>query len=215
MKLVIILAVQVAIVFAACSITHRTGDFACSSSSDCNSGRSCVDGYCIISGTEPDARTTNPDGRTTGPIDAPSSNNCPAACTSCDQNSKSCTIDCNAGADCSSQVACPAGWTCDVKCDTDNACRKGVECGAATSCKVECSGRGSCEDIDCGTNRCDVECTGTGSCRANIECGDSCGCDVRCTGAQSCADGAVDCTAVACNFNKGCSSLSLVCHSCP
>ncbi|MFT3696899.1 MAG: hypothetical protein QM831_27405 [Kofleriaceae bacterium] len=203
-----------------CSITHRTNDYACTTSSDCNSGRVCDNGFCVVSGSElVDAPTgTHPDAPKNN--DGGQQNNCPPGCTSCNTTTKQCVIDCSASnANCDGQVTCPAGWYCDVKCDIDNSCRAGVECAGTTGCRVECSGKGSCQDVQCGTSRCDIECSGPQSCRDTIECNQSCGCDVSCTGAQSCPDGAVDCTSVACigTSGKGCSSTSQVCHSsnCP
>ena len=213
MKLVLAIGVQVALVFAlaaSCSITHKSGDYACTKTSDCNSGRDCVGGFCVVAGSEIDA-----------PIilhDAPrgdSGNGCPANCSSCDVPTHSCIIDCANGSNCNGNVACPAGWTCDVKCDTDNSCRNGVSCAGTTSCKVECSGRSSCEDVVCGTGRCDVECTGQQSCQKQIVCGTSCGCDVRCQGSGSCPDQQVTCTSVACDLGAGCTSLPATCHTCP
>lgn len=217
MKLFFALAIQAAVVFS-CSISHRTNDYACTSTADCNSGRVCSDGYCVVNGTElVDAFTPPKDGQNNHP-DAPNTNGCPDACTSCDVSTKQCTIDCNVdGSNCNDQVVCPAGWDCDVKCDTDNSCRAGVACAGTTGCKVECTGRGSCEDVQCGTSRCEVDCIGSQTCRSAIECNQSCGCDVKCTGNQSCPQGEVDCTSVACRSGNGCSSSSVVCHSqnCP
>ena len=83
MKLVLAIGVQVALVFAlatSCSITHKSGDFACSKTSDCNSGRDCVGGFCVVAGTEDiDAPVGHPDGPS---IDAPASG-CPTQCSSC------------------------------------------------------------------------------------------------------------------------------------
>lgn len=215
MKLVLAIGVQVALVFAlaaSCSITHKSGDYACTKTSDCNSGRDCVGGFCVVAGSEIDA-----------PVilhDAPrgdSGNGCPANCSSCDVPTHSCIIDCANGSSCNGNVACPAGWTCDVKCDTDNSCRNGVSCAGTTACKVECSGKGSCQDVVCGTGRCDVECTGVQSCRTSIDCASSCGCDVRCIGSQSCGVGALTCTpgCTSGSINGGCTSLPPNCHTCP
>ena len=47
MKLVLAIGVQVALVFAlaaSCSITHKSGDFSCTKTADCNTGRDCVEG---------------------------------------------------------------------------------------------------------------------------------------------------------------------------
>lgn len=211
MKLAVAISVQVALVFAlaaSCSITHKSGDFSCTKSADCNTGRVCVDGFCVVSGTET--------------IDAPvapgdSGNGCPANCSSCDVSAHTCVIDCANGSNCTGPVVCPVGYKCNVKCDTDNACRNGVTCTGTTSCKVECSGKSSCAGVHCGTGRCDVECTGTQSCKNDINCEASCGCDVRCSGTQSCGNSALSCTP-GCRIGvsgDGCTSLPLTCHTCP
>ena len=207
-KLVYALAIQVGIVFAlasSCSITHKSGDFACIKTSDCNTGRDCVDGFCVVSGTEQVDSPMTSDSRGSG------SNGCPAQCTSCSVSQHTCVIDCM-GTDCSGAIACPAGYSCDVKCDTDNSCRNGVQCAGTTSCLVECSGKNACQNVQCGTSKCDVECTGTQSCKA-VSCGSSCACDVKCIGTSSCGD-TVNCSAAACRIGLGCSSLPPTCHSC-
>ncbi|MEO8846357.1 MAG: hypothetical protein ABI591_33350 [Kofleriaceae bacterium] len=215
MKLVLAIGVQVALVFAvatSCSITHKSGDFSCTKTADCNTGRDCVDGFCVVSGTETiDAPVSTGDAS-----HGDSGNGCPANCSSCDVTAHTCVIDCANGSNCTGPVVCPANYTCDVKCDTDNSCRNGVTCANTTSCKVECSGKGSCEDVTCGTSRCDVECTGVQSCKQGISCGASCACDVRCPGTQSCGTGALMCTP-GCAIGAtgtGCTSLPLTCHSC-
>jgi len=212
-KLVLAIGVQVALVFAlatSCSITHKSGAYACTKTSDCDSGRDCVGGFCVVSGTEDiDAPGAHHDAPP--PIDG---NGCPAQCSSCVIATHSCVIDCQNGSNCNGNVACPAGWACDVKCDSDNSCRNGVSCAGTTSCKVECSGRSSCEDVVCGTGRCNVTCTGVQSCQKMIECGQSCGCDVTCNGSQSCPAGEVTCTSAACDLGTGCTSLPAVCHTC-
>ncbi len=193
---------------ASCSITHRTGDYACTKNSDCNSGRECVDGFCVISGTStPDAPISNSDARL-----GDAGNSCPSQCTSCNPGTHSCVIDCANGANCQGNVACPTGWTCDVKCDTDNSCRNGVTCTGSTSCTVECTGKMSCQGVQCGTGACDVQCSGPSSCKA-VACGSSCACDVRCIGANSCSD-AVMCSSQACRIGLGCTSFPQACHSC-
>lgn len=213
-KLVFVLAIQVGIVFAlasSCSITHKSGDFACTKTSDCNSGRDCVDGFCVVSGTEIDSPAAS-DGHGSGSGSGSGSNGCPAQCTSCNVGAKTCVIDCM-DTDCSNAIACPAGYSCDVKCDTDNSCRNGVQCAGTTSCTVECSGKNACQNVQCGTGKCDVECSGTQSCK-NVTCGSSCACDVKCTGTSACLAGGITCTAPACRIGVGCSSLPTTCHSC-
>lgn len=214
MKWLVLLALQVTAVFAlaaSCSITKKSGDYSCTKSSECNDGRVCVDGFCVVNGTQDiDAAVTPIDGR---PGDT--GNGCPAQCSSCNMGEHSCIIDCENGANCDGNVACPAGWSCDVKCNADNSCRNGVACAGTTSCTVECSGKGSCQNVVCGTGKCDVECTGVQSCRG-VTCGASCACDVACTGTQSCSQN-VFCTSGACRASvtgPGCTSAPPQCHSC-
>lgn len=214
MKWFVLLAVQVAAVFAiatSCSISKKSGDFACTKQSDCNGDRVCVEGFCVVNGTQDvDAAMPPGDGHA-----ADAGNGCPAQCTSCNVTTKSCVIDCANGANCNGNVACPVGWSCDVKCDTDNSCRNGVTCAGSTSCTVECTAMGSCRGVTCGTGKCDVECSGSQSCR-DVTCGPSCACDVHCTGSQSCTQG-IACTSVACRLTTngfGCTSEPAACHSC-
>ncbi len=220
MKLALTGVALLVIMFAvatSCSITKKSGDYACTSSADCNSGRECSEGFCVLAGTSIDASAsidaphTNPDGG-----GGSGSSACPAGCTSCDLAAKTCTIDCAAGADCSATVKCPEGYKCDVKCDEQNGCRQGVICGGATSCTVECSSQGTCQGVVCGAGKCDVQCTGQGSCKG-VSCGTSCACDVECTGTNSCGQQQVQCTANVCRkLAGGCSSTQAAqCDSCP
>ena len=193
---------------AACSIQHRSGEYACTKQSDCNNGRTCTDGFCVLpGGNGPDAPKT---------IDSPGTHadasTCPAGCTACNPAQHTCTIDCRS-ANCNGSVSCPAGYKCDIQCDTDNSCRNGVDCSTALSCNVTCSGTGSCRNVACGLGPCDVACSGASSCRG-VACGNSCACDVTCTGNQSCSD-TINCTSLACKSGLGCTSVPTVCHSCP
>jgi hypothetical protein len=212
-KLVLAIGIQVALVFAlaaSCSVTHKSGDFSCENTADCNTGRVCVDGFCVVAGTETiDAPVTVADA-----LHGDSGSGCPANCSSCDVSAHTCVIDCANGSNCTGPVVCPANYTCDVKCNTDNACRNGVTCTDTTSCKVECTGRSSCEGVHCGTGRCDVECTGPQSCKSDINCEASCGCDVHCSGSQSCGNEALTCTP-GCTIGNSCTSFPPNCHTCP
>jgi len=212
MKWLVLLALQVTVVFAlatSCSISKKSGDFACTKQTDCNDGRVCSDGFCVISGTQEIDAATPGDGHA-----GDSGNGCPSQCSSCNVQTKSCVIDCAAGANCN-DIACPAGWSCDVKCNVEGACRAGISCTGSTGCTIECTAKNTCAGIVCGTGPCDVECSGVQSCR-QVTCGPSCACDVRCTGSQSCTQG-IACTSVACRTSAtapGCTSEPLACHSC-
>ena len=198
-----------AMLACACSINHRSGDFSCTKTSDCSTGRTCDNGFCIVPGSidapQNDATKGGGDG-----------NNCPPGCTSCNVATKQCTIDCSLpGSNCGSQITCPANYKCDVQCKGDNACRSGVNCAFATLCTVECIGTSSCRNVMCGAGRCDIMCEGSGSCQSNISCGNSCGCDITCTGPNSCQN-LPSCTSAACILlnPRGCTSQPANCHSC-
>jgi hypothetical protein len=200
------------IAFAACSVQHRSDEYACTKQADCNSGRTCTDGFCVLPGGGsgmPDAAKMDAPGHGSGTPDASS---CPSGCSSCNVGQMTCTIDCQSK-DCTGPVACPAGYRCDIKCDADNACRNGVDCTTALSCNITCSSGGSCRNVECGLGPCDVQCSGTQSCRT-VACNNSCACDVTCTGSQSCSSG-IQCTSLACQAGFGCTSVPTVCHSCP
>lgn len=204
------LVLGIAVAVLGCSINHRSDQYACTVTSDCEPGRVCDNGYCVVSGgggglDAPRADAPKPD------IDAAVS--CPMPCTSCDMEAKTCTIDCEKTS-CSSEIACPPGYKCNVLCNTDDSCRAGVSCEKSTSCTVECSGSRTCRDVVCGPGPCAVTCSGARSCR-DVACGDSCACDVTCTGFQSCTQG-IQCTSLACRpgARPGCTSAPPFCQSC-
>jgi len=190
-----------------CSIDRRSDTFACVKNSDCNSGRQCVDGFCVVEGNQP--------------IDAApgsgSGNTCPASCTSCSTNTagqKTCDINCEQS-DCSQGgITCPAGFACTVECNGNNDCRNGVSCGSALSCTVTCSNDQTCNKVTCGSGACNVTCSGKNSCQT-VDCGNACACDVTCSGQQSCLD-------VTCGHDDACpdgangcsSTLDLFCNTC-
>lgn len=180
---------------AGCAINHRSGDYACGSQSDCNSGRECINGFCIVPGS----------------IDA-SADGCPSRCSSCNLATHTCSIDC-AVTSCAAKVACPVGWACAVKCNVDGACSNGVSCAGTTSCSVDCSAKNTCSDVACSTGKCAVNCAGERSCRA-VKCNSSCACDVKCSGARSCD--ALQCYPAQCTTAQpaGCTALSINCHTC-
>lgn len=210
MKLAIaggVFAVGIAAVLS-CSINHRSDQYSCAVNGDCENGRVCENGFCVVPGATLDAPRNDAPGP---PIDAAAS--CPGQCTSCNMQQKTCTIDCKL-TNCSGKVTCPPGYNCTILCNVENACRSGVSCEQSTACAVECTGRQSCEDVVCGPGPCAVECSGVQSCR-NVSCANSCACDVTCTGGQSCSEG-IRCTSFACrnNTGRGCTSVPAFCHSC-
>lgn len=204
MKLVIL-----ALVLTACSVNHRSDQYACTKNTDCESGRECsIDGFCIVAGTATvDAPKTMGD----APKGDGGQNNCPPGCTSCNTTQKTCTINCQQ-TNCSGQITCPAGYKCDIMCNADNSCRGGINCALGASCAISCDSRQSCENVTCGTGPCSVTCSGVQSCR-NVSCGQSCACDVICTGTGSCQQG-ISCSSFACRSGLGCTSAPALCHSC-
>lgn len=200
------IAVAVAALGTSCSISHRSDQYACTTNQDCSDGRVCDNGFCIVAGTIDAARVD-------GPKSGTDANNCPAQCTTCNVQQKTCTINCQQTS-CASTVTCPAGYKCEILCNTDNACRNGINCQQSASCSVECSGKQSCQNVQCGPGPCDVACSGPASCRG-VSCSNSCACDITCTGNQSCSEGIV-CTSFACRSTNGlgCTSVPAFCHSC-
>ena len=188
---------------AGCSINHRSDEFACAKQSDCSSGRSCVEGFCVASAVDAAVHLDAPQGL------------CPVQCTSCNADAKTCTIDCalNAGA-CNLPVTCPTGWSCNIACSISNSCRNGINCGGAKSCTITCSGQQSCENFRCGPGPCNIDCTGRNSC-SNINCSGACACDLTChLGVSSCSG--ITCKLLQCTLsNRGCTSLATGCNTCP
>jgi hypothetical protein len=217
MKLVVawLAALAIAVISAtSCSINHRSGDYECTLQTDCEAGRLCIGNYCVLPGGGPIDAPKGDGPRTDGsPIDGPPAN-CPAQCTSCDNPSKTCVIDCNL-TNCTGNAAivCPTGWGCKIGCTTNNSCVNGVNCNGAKSCEITCTGQGSCRNIECGTGDCDVKCQAQNSCRG-IDCGDSCACDVSCAFNASCEF--LTCSDPTCDpLGRGCSSNGLNCDTCP
>lgn len=195
-----------AVSMPACDVTHKSGEYACSKNTDCDSGRICNEGFCIVSTPVVDAP------RGDGPRGDAMGSSCPPGCTTCNVMQKTCTINCMSGANCTNTVTCPPGFKCDILCNTDNSCRNGINCQMSQACNVECTGRQSCQGVQCGAGPCDVACMGVASCKG-VSCGSSCACDVTCTGNQSCGS-SVLCSSPACDTGSGCTSLPLFCNSC-
>jgi hypothetical protein len=179
---------------AACSVTHRSGEFACTSTADCNSDRVCDQGYCVIPGDDIDGGAqdgTHVDARPSdGPphADAPPPQ-CPALCDMCDDSSMTCTIECgpqsSGGGKCFQPMTCPTGWNCDFECTGNSVCHAAIDCTNSASCTLECSGSDSCRDVTCGSGACTADCSGEGSCRS-FDCSTSCACQVDCGFSASC-----------------------------
>ena len=211
-RILAVFAVVAVVVAAAasCSINRKSSQYECTATSDCDPGRACEDGLCVLPGGDrPDApRPPNDGGRPDGG-DEPDL--CPSQCTEC-SDAKVCTIDCAAGAACDQAIACPPGWHCLVRCNLANACRSGVDCTESASCDIQCTGNATCRELACGPGRCNVNCTGNNSCRG-VDCGDACACDVRCALGVGCS--AIQCTALSCVSGlNNCSSQRPNCNTC-
>jgi len=204
-------ALAIAALVAGCSVSHRSGDYACTSTAECATGRSCIDGFCVLNGSIDAPGNPHRDAPKVQP-DAPEQ--CPTGCTSCNVAAKTCTIDCSAASSngCASQVTCPTGYNCTILCNVANACKSGVDCTLSSQCAITCSGQGSCRTVECGIGPCDVMCSGGNSCRG-VACNSSCACDVTCTGNLACSEG-IQCTSSACISGLGCTSVPAFCHSC-
>jgi hypothetical protein len=177
---------------SSCFVNRVSERFACTTTEDCETGRTCDQGYCI---------------------DAP----CPSQCSSCNVAAMTCQITCNSNRGCG-DVVCPPGFECSIRCNNTDACDD-VDCTQATGCVIDCSGIASCGAIRCGPGECEVECTGTGAC-PSIDCASSCRCDVACNNAVACPSMSCPLDTV-CRENGGagapCDSGEdpILCDSCP
>jgi hypothetical protein len=206
------------LVFAACTINHRSGEFACDNNADCQGGRVCQQNLCVEPGTGPD-----PDGGMPDP-DGPEPFVCPTQCTSCVESTMTCNVNCEqpaAMAVCQQTINCPEGFHCVVKCPRSSASANNgqcpqVNCQNALSCDISCTGNNTCKQVTCGEGPCEVLCDGLGSC-GQVQCDDSCACDVSCTlGRASCQT--LDCPGSAGQCNTlgqlGCNSNRPNCNTC-
>ena len=181
------------LMYGACGFDSRSGQFECGSGGSCDDGRVCVDGWCVVQGSEP---TVDVD---VGPF-------------SC--NDFGCMLVCGPG-ECEGDLHCPPGRPCTVECSGDGSCAGVVDCDDASSCTIVCSGVGSCDDeVDCGAGRCDVDCSGDGSCSGGVDCDEACACDLRCEGTDSCS-GNSDCARPQqCQEGKECVTTGGPCDQC-
>lgn len=182
------------LLLGACFIGRRSDEFACESPTDCDSGFTCVQGFCVPP-------------------------TCPAGCTSCTtlkpdgSGYADCKIDCNGNQCRNTTVTCPVGMACTIVCDNNSDCQR-VDCTGAASCTVQCTGTSSCQTVTCGAGPCSVTCSGTQSCSSGVTCDDSCKCDVLCGGTNACSTPAT-CPATTCDTGTGCSSSNAACNTCP
>jgi hypothetical protein len=122
---------------AACFVNRPSEEFVCSTDTDCTPDRRCTSGYCV-------------------------ERQCPSDCDSCDEDQKSCTMDCSSDDECGS-VNCPNGWTCTINCVGSDACDD-VSCAGGSKCTINCAGDNACNDVSCREAcSCDLTCI-TGAC---------------------------------------------------
>ena len=212
-----VLAVVATLVSAfgiACSFENRSDAYLCPTGNECESGRVCSDGWCVLSNMvaiDADnmvAIDANNNADVTVP--SPDAASCPPECTSCAGGV--CLIDCPNSADCQETVVCPLGIPCGVSCGGSGSCAGGVDCSEASACQVSCSGAGSCAElVVCGGGICNIDCSATGSCAGGLNCETSCQCDTACAfgcGANLCPGNN------ACVKNELCDSTPVSCKSC-
>jgi hypothetical protein len=204
-----------ALALAACSISHRSQDYACTKQADCVQGRQCIEGFCVVpgGGGPIDAAPPGNDAKKPPP-DAPPPQ-CPPGCSSCDVAHHTCKIDCTQTS-CLDKITCPSGYACTIECNASGACRHTIDCMEGKSCDITCSTYGSCRDVQCGDGQCNVTCSGPSTCN-NVSCNNSCACDVSCSGPGSCNQ--LQCTSDFCHTTipQGCTSMSQppdLCDSC-
>jgi hypothetical protein len=208
MRLLLPLTALVAML-AACSVERRSEQFACTEPADCESGRRCIDGWCVVEGDAPIVDGSS--GGSDAPADALE---CPPGCTRCD--GAVCVIECTEPNSCATRIVCPPGVACRVRCTGAASCAGGVDCASAPTCQIQCATEGTCRGaLLCGDGPCDISCSGGGSCIAGVSCESSCACSVTCQGSNSCSPAAA-CPADACRSGAGCSTdPAAACDTCP
>jgi len=166
---------------SACSINHRSDQFACTNVNQCDPGQRCEDGFCVGGTTPGDGPDVDPDGP------KPDTFSCPPQCTSCNIQTNTCNVDCGVSpGTCANAINCPAGFNCNIICTRNDLCQN-INCSQGESCKIDCKGNATCKNVVCGPGRCDVTCSGGMSC-PKINCESSCACDISCGNNASCID---------------------------
>lgn len=183
-------------VASSCWVDNRSGDYECSTDTECAGfadDRVCdtAIGFCV-----PEV--------------------CPAACDSCNVSMKTCAINCGQGGTVCGSVSCPDGYACTITCSGTNSCGA-VNCADAASCVVNCSGGNmnnpACSNVQCGDGPCNVKCLTDQACDV-VDCNNSCKCDVACTLGLSCET--ATCPAPTCTSGTGgCNSGLAGCSTCP
>jgi hypothetical protein len=148
-----------------CTVERPSQSLKCLGHTDCQPGRICEGGYCIVGMLPPDARE----------LDAAV---CPDTCNGgCDFTTTTCTITGTGTAN----ITCPTAWNCNIGCSTPGACGM-IDCINAASCDIACTSDNACLGITCGTGKCTVACQGIEPSCGPVSCADSCQCDVTCNG---------------------------------
>jgi hypothetical protein len=194
----------IALSLCACSFEARSGEYACPNGDECDSSRTCVNGFCVLTTVQPTVDAQRP-------IDARPFV-CPAGCDYCE--GVTCVLECSGDSSCASGVQCPPDELCRIECSGADSCAGSVSCGNASSCTVQCTGINACaEGVECGTGLCNVTCRGAGTCGAAVDCQNSCACDVLCENG-GCAQQSLCPGNNACVDGDGCTSKPGSCHSC-
>jgi hypothetical protein len=150
--------IAVAAAIGACFVSNPTDALKCGSNMTCATGRTCQQGYCVVS--------------------AIGAGSCASACTSCDLTTTPPT--CNFTGANGAGFTCPDGYACTITCGATGACGA-ITCGNE-SCSVDCEGSDACGAIDCSAScGCDVTCSsgdcGTETCPQGSSCISGSNCD--------------------------------------
>ena len=152
----LIVGCALAAIAFACTVDRASEQYKCSNSLQCEIGRTCSGGYCVV---DNDVRHDAPK-----PPNDNNNNNCPPGCTLCNTTLRTCAMNCGSGFDCGN-LTCPTGWSCTITCNGAGACAD-VTCQMNSKCSIECNGPGACQDISCGNAcACDLTCV-SGDCGA-------------------------------------------------
>ena len=192
----------------------------CSGPTECASGQSCKDGWCVgpniecDSGGNPIEIDAGADSALPADADDSAQRLCEQGCTNGTCVEGVCVINCSGTDQCiATDVRCPENLPCRVMCGPMS-CTHKIVCNTSSSCEVQCTGDGSCQDeIQCPSGECDVMCTGANTCKKRTKCANSCACDVSCIGVLSCAE-ASECPESTCRVGNGCSSIPTGCDTC-
>ena len=123
-----VLVIALAAVVASCFVGRKSSDYECSTTEDCEAGRTCDRGFCVSSSSTIDASL------------------CPAACNGgCDLAAKTCSMRCDQNNKCNN-ATCPSGYACTITCSGTNVCSGQICPAGAQSCDITCSTSNACGD---------------------------------------------------------------------